>query len=84
MSVIRKKNQTFPAEKEVLERKKDEIDFLRDNAEEFMDCGNILKIHEKLMLSYNIMKYYVILLRKFKSTLNPNSLNTLYPNHKWA
>jgi hypothetical protein len=32
MSVIRKKNQSFPAEKEILERKKDEIDFLKDNA----------------------------------------------------
>lgn len=35
------------------------------------------------MLSYNILKYYVILLRKFKSGLNPNSLNDLYPNLKW-
>lgn len=43
MSVIRKKNKTFPVEKEILQRKKDEIDFLRDNAQEFLDCGSILK-----------------------------------------
>lgn len=36
------------------------------------------------MLSYNILKYYVILLRKFKSGLNPNSLNSLYPHLKWS
>ena len=29
MSIIRKKNQNFPEEKEILERKKDEIDFLK-------------------------------------------------------
>jgi hypothetical protein len=36
MSVMRKKDKTFPAEKEILERKKDEIDFLRDNSEVFL------------------------------------------------
>lgn len=45
MSVIRKKNKSFPVEKEILERKKDEMDFLKDNVEEFMSCGNILKAH---------------------------------------
>ena len=70
MSVIRKKNQSFPMEKEILERKKDEIDFLRDNAEVFYECGEVLKTQEKLMLSYNLLKYYVILLRKFKAGLN--------------
>lgn len=83
MSVIRKKNKSFPVQKEILERKKDEIDFLKDNAEEFLGCGNILKIHEKLMLSFNVLKYYIILLRKFRSELNANSLTKTYPNLNW-
>lgn len=32
MSVLRKKDKKYPAEKEILEHKKDEIDFLKDNA----------------------------------------------------
>lgn len=32
ISVLRKKDKKFPAEKEILEHKKDEIDFLKDNA----------------------------------------------------
>lgn len=56
---------------------------MRDNAEEFLDCGSILKVHEKLMLSYNVLKYYIILLRKFRSGLGLNALNTRYPNLKW-
>ena len=35
--MMRKKDKNFPEEKEVLERKKDEIDFLRDNSEVFSD-----------------------------------------------
>ena len=42
-----------------------------------------MKPHEKLMLSYNTLKYYIVLLRKFKSILNKNSLNQIYPNMKW-
>lgn len=36
ISVIRKKDKEFPQEKAILEDKKDEIDFLRDNADEFL------------------------------------------------
>jgi hypothetical protein len=36
MSILRKKDKQFPVEKDILERKKDEIDFLRDNAEVFL------------------------------------------------
>jgi hypothetical protein len=39
-----------------LERKKDEIDFLRENADEFLDLKDTLKAHERLMLSYNLEK----------------------------
>ena len=35
------------------------------------------------MLSYNLLKYYVILLRKFKGGLNSKSLSERYPNLKW-
>jgi hypothetical protein len=37
------------------------------------------------MLAYNLLKYYIILLKNFKnSLLNKNELNALYPNLKWA
>ena len=35
------------------------------------------------MLGYNIQKYYIILLRKFKAGLNKNWLNDHYPGLKW-
>lgn len=44
----------------------------------------MLKAHEKLMLSYNVLKYYIVLLRNFKASLNANSLNNLHPGLKWA
>jgi serine/threonine protein kinase len=83
MSVIRKKDKEFPEEKDILERKKDEIDFLRDNADEFLDLRDILKPHERLMLSYNLLKYYIVLLRAFRDGLNKNDLTQRYPGLKW-
>ena len=35
------------------------------------------------MISYNLVKYYIVLLRKFKGLLNTNSLNQRFPNMKW-
>jgi len=83
VSVIRKKNKNFPEEKDLLEKRKDEVDFLRDNSEVFYECVEFLKPHERLMLTYNVLKYYIVLLRKFKKNLNKDSLNQLYPNMKW-
>lgn len=83
-SVIRKKGKSYPEEKEALERKKDEVDFLRDNSEVFFEeCGEFFKPHEKLMLTYNTLKYYIVLLSKFKKHLNKQSLTQLYPNMRW-
>ena len=39
VSVIKRKDKNYPQEKELLEKRKDEIDFLRDNAEEFLEVG---------------------------------------------
>ena len=36
------------------------------------------------MLSYNLMKYYLILLKEFKEGLNKESLNDRYPGKKWV
>jgi hypothetical protein len=83
MSIIRKKDKDFPEEKATLELKKDEIDFLRENSEEFMDLRDILKPHERLMLSYNLLKYYIVLLRAFRDSLNKNELSQRYPGLKW-
>jgi serine/threonine protein kinase len=83
MMIFKKKNQNFPEEKEIIERKKDEIDFLKENSEVFIACNEFLKPHERLMLSYNTLKYYIVLLRKFKEMLNKNALNQQYPNRKW-
>lgn len=35
------------------------------------------------MLSYNLTKYYLVLLRNFKEGLNKNELNARYPGLKW-
>lgn len=35
------------------------------------------------MLSYNLTKYYLVLLKSFKDSLNKNDLNQRYPNLKW-
>lgn len=35
------------------------------------------------MLVYNLRKYYIVLLRKFKQSLNKNNLKELYPGLKW-
>lgn len=84
VSVIRKKDKNYPEEKELLERRKDEIDFLRDNSEEFLEVGEILDTRSKLMLSYNLMKYYLVLLREFKEGLNKDFLPQRYPGKKWV
>ena len=36
------------------------------------------------MLSYNTLKYYIVLLKKFKTHLNSNALSQLYPNMRWG
>ena len=36
------------------------------------------------MLSYNTLKYYIVLLKKFKAHLNSNALSQLYPNMRWG
>jgi hypothetical protein len=35
------------------------------------------------MISYNLTKYYLVLLRSFKDGLNKNELNQRYPGLKW-
>jgi hypothetical protein len=77
------KNQYFPEEAEIFERKKAELDFLKENSEVFIACKDFLKPHERLMISYNAFKYYIVLLRKFKEMLNKDDLNKQYPNKKW-
>ena len=39
VSRIAKVDKKFPKEKEILERKKDEIDFLKENADDFLQVG---------------------------------------------
>ncbi len=36
------------------------------------------------MISFNILKYYIILMRSFQKNLNIEALNQLYPDHKWS
>ena len=43
-----------------------------------------MKPRDRLMLSYNLMKYYVVLLRKFKKMLNKDSLNERFPHMRWT
>jgi hypothetical protein len=70
--VPRKQESLFPKEKHLLEKQKDEIDFLKENVFEFLEVGDVLKNHEKIMLAYNLLKYYIVLLKNFKDSLNKN------------
>jgi uncharacterized protein YdcH (DUF465 family) len=36
------------------------------------------------MLAYNLLKYYIVLLKNFKDSLNKNELNLMYPGLKWS
>lgn len=36
------------------------------------------------MLSYNLLKYYIVLLRGFRDSLNKNDLAQRYPGLKWT
>jgi hypothetical protein len=36
------------------------------------------------MLSYNLLKYYLVLLKNFKEGLNKTDLNQAYPGLKWG
>jgi hypothetical protein len=73
--LVKKIDDKFSEEKGLVERKKDEVDFLRDNSEIFDSCVGYLKPHERVMLAYNVLKYYIVLLRKFKKTLNEETLS---------
>ena len=35
------------------------------------------------MLIFNLLKYYIILLRQFKMDITPGRLEKTYPNKKW-
>jgi hypothetical protein len=50
-----------------------------------METGDILKNHEKYMLSFNLLKYYVVLMKNLTKELNAESLEKRYPQkYKWA
>jgi hypothetical protein len=46
--------------------------------------GDLLKTHEKYMLAYNLQKYYIILMRKYRAGLGSKQyLNDKFPGLKW-
>ena len=77
-STIRPKNKEFPNEKDFLQRKNDEIEFLSDNYKEFKNSKGILKLIESTPLCYNLLKYYIILKRKFLSELQSGAFIKQY------
>ena len=57
---------------------------LKQNYETFANCcGSALQEEEKLMLCYNLLKYYIILLRQLRSSLSCKSLALEYPKFQW-
>lgn len=36
------------------------------------------------MLVFNLLKYYIVLLRQFKKDINPNQLHNIEPGRKWT
>jgi hypothetical protein len=44
----------------------------------------VLKTYEKLMLTFHLLKYYIVILRVFRSGLNPIDLSVAFPGLKWG
>jgi hypothetical protein len=54
-----------------------------ENALQFYENTDYFRTEERYSLTFNLIKYYVILLREFIENLNPAKLNALYPNMAW-
>jgi hypothetical protein len=77
------RSKDYSQEKELLGRQKDRIDFLKENVDLFLKLEHMFARHEVLMLSFNLLKYYIVLLRQFREELTETNLQKLYPNYKW-
>ena len=75
---------TLSEERALLGKRKDRIDFLRQNADLFLNCGYTLTNQQKMMLVYNLYKYYVVLLRQFHKQFDVPYLQKQYPGKDWA
>ena len=60
------------------------MDFLKDNAEVFYENSDYFRTDERYSLTFNLVKYYVVLLREFIENLTPEKLSLLYPNLAWT
>lgn len=67
----------------MLGRKKDQIDFLTDMIYLVESTGDLFDSHVVLMLNYNLLKYYIVLLRRYKKALDVKLLDQNYPNKRW-
>lgn len=74
-------------EKEILELEYAKIDFLYESEEELAVNLNFLDAEEVLALRYNLLKFYVMLLKNFIRDLKPDVYEDLYkkrfPNLNW-
>lgn len=83
MSRLHARTEELREEKELLGRRKDQIDFLGDTIELVESVSDLFEVHEVLMLKFNLLKYYVILLRRFRKEVRVEVLEQKYPNMKW-
>lgn len=71
-------SEKYPREKEFLYHKNSEIEFLYNNYKEFKEVHGVLTVIEKMPLCYNLLKYYIVLKRKFIDSLTSGKICQQY------
>ena len=79
-SIAKMADEQFPKEKELIDHKNDELAFLHQNYKEFKEVHGVLTMIEKIPLCYNLVKYHIILKRKFIAALESGEFFKAYPD----
>ena len=75
MLVKRKKDKNFPEEKQFIELTHEKIKFLLMSEEEMIETNEIMSAEEIYTLRYNLIRYYLYLLKLFLKNLTPEFLS---------
>jgi len=69
-------------ERLLLERTKNTILFITDNASAIYKC-DLIEIPDRIMLAYTLLKFSIVKLKQFKTKLVEDKLEEDYPGHDW-
>ena len=69
--INRNKNKEYPEEKQYLELKYEKINFLLHSELEIIETNQVMEAEEIYSLRYNLLRYYIILLKEFMENLKP-------------